>query len=321
MLAGIPLPWMIGPIVVAGFLTPTTGLNGSTVPLRMFGQLIIGAAMGLYLAPEAVARIVDSIIPIGLSAALTVLVAFLLGWLQARLLRLDGATAIYSSVPGGPVDMALLAQHHGGDPARTALAQTMRIVLIVVLFPQVLLALGAVNAPHDVDPIAIGELAPLAVVLLLCIGAGFAAGRIRLLNPFFMGPLLLVGVLTSLGIHLPLVPTWLTAFAQVLLGISIGSMFHRDLFRASAATIGMALLTTLALFGLCIAIAWGLHVAFGLDLAAMILSTAPGGATEMAVTARAMELDVPLVVAFQVFRVILIATLMPLLFRTVQRFF
>ena len=95
MLAGMPLPWMIGPILVAGILTPAFGLTASIVPLRMFGQLIIGAAMGLYLVPEALARITDTVVPIALSAVLTILVALILAWVQARMLKLDPATAAH----------------------------------------------------------------------------------------------------------------------------------------------------------------------------------------------------------------------------------
>lgn len=314
MLAGMPLPWMIGPIVVAGVLTPAFGLKASWVPLRMFGQLIIGAAMGLYLVPEAVARITDTVIPIALSAVLTILVALVLAWFQARALRLDPATAIYSSVPGGPVDMAVLAHHHGGDPARTALMQTIRIVLIVILFPQLLLAMGATNAKEDVASIAVTDLVPLLFMLAICVAAGFGARAVRLLNPFFMGPLLLVGALTAMSVPLPPVPNGLSAFGQVLLGTSIGGMFHRDLFRSGLATLTAAILVALMLFAFCVAISWGLHAGFGQDLGTMILSAAPGGATEMAVTAKAMMLDVPLVVAFQVVRVILIAAFLPALF-------
>lgn len=313
MLAGMPLPWMIGPILVAGVMTPAFGLKASAVPLRMFGQLIIGAAMGLYLVPEAMARIIDTIGLIFLSALLTILVALMLAWFQARALKLDAATAIYSSVPGGPVDMAVLAKHHGGDPPRTALVQTTRLVLIVVLFPQLLLAIGATNANIDLTPVAITEVGSLTVLLAVCVAAGFGARAMRLLNPFFMGPLLLVGTLTAISVSLPSVPSWLTALAQVLLGTSIGGMFHRDLFREGFATVIAAVLATLILFALCLVIAYALHAGFGQDLGTMILSTAPGGATEMAVTAKGMNLDVPLVVAFQVVRVIMIATLLPLL--------
>lgn len=320
LLAGMPLPWMIGPILVAGTMTPAFGLKASAVPLRMFGQLIIGAAMGLYLVPEAMARIMDTAVLIVLSAVLTIVVAVMLAWFQARALKLDPATAIYSSVPGGPVDMAVLAQHHGGDPARTALIQTIRVVLIVMLFPQLLLAIGATNANIDVAPIAMAEVGSLAILLAACVAAGFCARAVRLLNPFFMGPLLLVGALTASSVSLPSVPSWLIAFAQVLLGTSIGGMFHRDLFRSGCATLITAVLATLMLFALCLAIAYALHTGFGQDLGTMILSTAPGGATEMAVTAKGMNLDVPLVVAFQVVRVILIATLLPLMFSLFIKF-
>ncbi|WP_416789280.1 AbrB family transcriptional regulator [Anaerorhabdus sp.] len=319
LLAGVPLPWMIGPILVASIATPIVGANGSTVPLRMLGQLVIGAAMGFSLSPSAFERIISASIPIALAALLTVVTAIILGWLQARFLKLDTATAIYSSVPGGPVDMALLAEHQGGDPGRTALAQTIRLVLIIALFPQLLLYLGATNYSHRVSLVDLTDLLPLFVLLGACVLAGIGARFARVLNPFFVGPLLFVGVLSTSGMSLPPVPDWLVAFAQILLGVSIGSLFQRDLYRSGITTIALACATMLLLFSLCTGIAWAIHLGFDLDLRTMLIATAPGGATEMAVTAQAMELDVPLVVAFQIVRVIVIATLLPLIFITFKK--
>lgn len=315
----IPLPWMIGPIVVAGGLTLAADVAAPPVQIRMAGQLVIGATMGLYLVPEAVARITGAVLPILISAVLSIVAAVIVGVVQARFLRTDKATAIYSSVPGGPIDMANLAEHHGGDPARTALTQTIRIVLIIVLFPQILLIIG--STLHEIDiagsgPVAIPELALLTAG---CLVASYAAKIVRLLNPFFMGPLLFVGGLTAMSLPMPAVPPALVAGGQVLLGASIGCMFRRDLFRNGLVFIAVSVTSTMTLLGLCLLLGAGLSHVFGLDLETMILAAAPGGATEMAVTAKAMNLDVPLVVAFQMIRVILVASCLPLIFALFMR--
>ena len=52
-------------------------------------------------------------------------------------------------------------------------------------------------------------------------------------------------------------------------------------------------------------IAWGIAVAAGLPVPALILGMAPGGMPEMALTAKALELAVPLVLGFHLTRTVL----------------
>ena len=47
-------------------------------------------------------------------------------------------------------------------------------------------------------------------------------------------------------------------------------------------------------------------LAFGLPIATMIIATAPGGFAEMTITAQALQIGVPLVVAFHLFRVVVV---------------
>jgi uncharacterized membrane protein AbrB (regulator of aidB expression) len=46
--------------------------------------------------------------------------------------------------------------------------------------------------------------------------------------------------------------------------------------------------------------------AFHLPIATMILATSPGGLAEMTITAQALQISVPLVVAFHLFRVVVV---------------
>lgn len=312
---GIPLPWMIGPIIVVGILSLSFGISSSPVSLRMTGQLIIGFAMGLYLDPEALARILSQAMPIAVAIVSTVAVAIGIGVVQAVLFKVQKATAVFSNVPGGPVDMAVMAQHHGGDPGRVALTQTIRIVMIVVFFPQVLLLIRGDVDVADYVPLSSIEPLPFALLTAACVVAGLAAQWVRLMNPFFMGPLLMVGVLAASGLDLPDVPDPVVALGQLLLGTSIGCMFRRDLLAGSPVFLAVALLATVILSVLCAGIGYVMAMVYDLELGTMILGVAPGSATEMSVTAKAMHLDVPLVVAFHMTRVVFIAAFLPVIFR------
>lgn len=283
---------------------------------RKAGQVVVGAAIGLYLTPAALQRIAESGVAILLSAVLITIVGVLIGLAQARLSRANLATAIFSCVPGGPMEMANLAAHHGGDPAAAALSQTLRIVAIVLLFPPILLLQdGAGILPQADPPDVVGWGVP--VMLSLAVAAGVAASRIGILNPYFLGPMLGTGALTAAGLHLSDFPEAMIAGAQVLLGVSLGSTFRRSLFASGLGFLGAALLTTLALLAACIALAGGLAVLFEERFPVMLLANAPGSVTEMAITAKATGLDVSLVAAFHMVRILFIMALIAPLYRVI----
>ena len=64
-----------------------------------------------------------------------------------------------------------------------------------------------------------------------------------------------------------------------------------------------------ALFG------WALAAITGLHPGTLVLATAPGGIAEMSITAKVLELGVPVVTAFHVARVVLLLTCTAPLFR------
>jgi uncharacterized membrane protein AbrB (regulator of aidB expression) len=55
-----------------------------------------------------------------------------------------------------------------------------------------------------------------------------------------------------------------------------------------------------------VAVAVALAWAFELPIATMIIATAPGGLSEMTITAQALKIGVPLVVSFHIFRVVMV---------------
>ena len=61
--------------------------------------------------------------------------------------------------------------------------------------------------------------------------------------------------------------------------------------------------------------AWGIALAGTVPISTMVLATAPGGMAEMCVTAKVLQLGVPLVTAAHVTRVIILVTTTAPMFR------
>ena len=117
----------------------------------------------------------------------------------------------------------------------------------------------------------------------------------------FAGAALTVG-----GIQLSAVPEWMTDFAQLMFGLVLGSRYERQFFARHKLFIPFALLNSFFILAASVLVALGLAWGFGLPVATMIISTAPGGLAEMTITAQALEIGVPAVVAFHIFRVIVV---------------
>jgi uncharacterized membrane protein AbrB (regulator of aidB expression) len=74
-----------------------------------------------------------------------------------------------------------------------------------------------------------------------------------------------------------------------------------------------AMLLISALFG------WAMAVLVGQHPATLILGTSPGGIAEMAITAKVLQLGVPVVTAFQVCRLVAVLVLVAPMFDWLER--
>ncbi len=101
-------------------------------------------------------------------------------------------------------------------------------------------------------------------------------------------------------------PDYVPKVGQLLIGWSLGDRYRPDFFRAAPRFIAVvAAFTVVAL-----ALAFGLGALLSLWSAApiptLILGTTPGGIAEMAITAKVLQLGVPVVTAFHVTRMVFV---------------
>ena len=302
----LPLPWMIGPLfAVAGARMADIDLR----PLpggRQTGQWAIGAALGLYFSPEVVAQL-GLHAPLVVAAALGSLVLGMgYAFILLRLARVDTPTAFFAALPGGASEMANLADRYGGAVDRIAAAHAIRVMMVVSVLPFALTFAGvhgtdlyvplvkAVDARHF--PLLIGA-------SLLGVGA---FKLLRIANAWVLGPLLGVAVATLAGVPLSALPAWVVNGGQLLIGCALGCRFSREFFRAAPRFMAVAGLTAAMSIVLAFAFAALLGLVSAVPLPTLALATAPGGVSEMCITAKVLQLGVPLVTVCHVLRVVVL---------------
>jgi len=139
--------------------------------------------------------------------------------------------------------------------------------------------------------------------------------RTKRANPWFMGALLAAMALTMASVELSALPRFLTNAAQLLIGVSLGVRFSAEFVHTAPRWLASVALGTVAMIVLCAAVAALLAWLTGLHWATMILGTSPGGIAEMAITAKVLQLGVPVVTAFQVCRLVSVLVLIEPLYR------
>lgn len=321
---GTPIPWMIGPLLATALLSILGAPTLSWTPLRNAGQWVIGTALGLYFTPEVVALLGRLWWAIALGVAWALVVGGLFGrWLlrvnQGRVAGLDGRTTFFAGSIGGASEMTLLAERHGARTDLVASAHSLRVLIVTVLIPFAIQWSGM----HGLDaaPLATRVVDGAGLVALLAAGGAGAAIMLwaRRTNPWFLGAFAAAMLLTVLGIDLSAIPTPLSNAAQLVIGTSLGVRFTPAFLRGAPRWLLSVTWGTLAMVAACVAFAWALSWATGLHPATLVLATSPGGIAEMSITAKVLQLGVPVVVAFQVCRLVAVLVLVePLYVRCVR---
>ncbi len=301
-----PIPWMVGPMIAVAAIN-LMGIRVHAVPYgRQLGQVILGSAVSLYFTPPVVAALGANIGAI----VLATVAAFAIGGLGAATLSkasgIDGKTAFFSSIPGGSMAMAVLAQKYGALVPPVAVTHSLRVCLVVIVVP---FALTYGGIPLEASPYK-PQLPFDLPILVVWLTAGFAIGeiseRLHLHNGYMMMPIFMGAGLTIGGVELSAVPGWMTDFAQLMFGVILGERYERAFFIRHKLFIPFAMVNAVFILVASVAGALALVWAFDLPLATMIISTAPGGLAEMAITAQALQVGVPMVIAFHLFRIVVV---------------
>jgi hypothetical protein len=301
----VPLAWMIGALLATAAL-------GWDRPVdfpgwaRPAGLVVLGLSFGTTFSGPVLGAVTGALPVLFAGALISIGAGIVIAPLFVRLAGLEKRTAFFSAVPGGIVVMAMLAQEAKVPVAPVTLAQTVRVLVVVLTFPPLLGWL----APHGDVSEFLAPRQPFSAPGFALIAAGglltvWPLHRLGLANPWMIGPCALTLVLAAGGWLPSGVPTSLVDAGQVAMGATLGLRLTRSFILGSRRLFRASVVAALSLSLLLSAIAVPLALLTGLPVAAVILGLAPGGMPEMALTAKALELAVPLVLGFHLTRTVL----------------
>ncbi len=327
--AGVPVAWLVGPVVAAVALNWVDRLYPPPAGVLRLAQAVIGLSLGSAFRRDVLAVLADAWPAVSASVLATLAGGVAAGLVLAARARIDRVTALLGFVPGAASGMVAASADLHADPGVVALVQYLRLILVVLSAPALvgtarLLEEGPVGAPPaavigESPPAAagggttlssggglVGEVwqAPLPLLAGLAIAAlGAAVGK-RL--PLPAAPLLVamtLAALTSSAAGLPLmVPGLLSGAALAVLGTWVGSRFERATVERAGRVAAVSAALTVGLFALSVAVGWSLHRFSGIPTLAALLATAPGAIETMTAIAVATGAHPELVLAVHVAR-------------------
>ncbi|WP_436698667.1 AbrB family transcriptional regulator [Nocardioides sp. BYT-33-1] len=251
-------------------------------------------------------------------ATLTIVVAVAMG----QLLRRHGVsrtTAVLASVPGGASTVTAIAADLGADQRVVVVVQYLRVVVVIVTLPVLLATVFGVSGEHvSVRPdVGLSDWAFVAAA----VPAGLLVGRLlRLPAPAVVGALLAGTVLMlTPAFEAAATPPLVQSAALLAIGLQSGSGFSRRTMADLRALLPVALLTSVGLVALCVALAVPFAAWTGVSNLDGYLATSPGGLPVVLAASLDSSGDAALVSVTQIVRLLAVLLVMPLVLSIARR--
>jgi len=316
----MPLPWMIGAMVV----TTVAALSGA--PLKGPGGIrplmitVLGIMLGSSFTPDALAdagRWWPSL------ATLIGFIVVVTGAVAAFLIKagkFDPVSAYFAAAPGGFATMLVLGGELGGDERKISLVHAVRILLTVLV---IAFWFRFFEGYRPGSAAALGSIADIAggdfLILALCAVGYPIAKRLKCPAAPLIGPMVISAAVHMAGLTAAKPPGELVNLAQVVIGTNVGCRFVGVPVRQVIKTMYFSVAVTLFMLALAVAFAYLLGRATGIGFEPLWLAFSPGGLAEMTLISLAMGIDTAFVSTHHLLRMIFMVTAAPLVFAWLKR--
>ena len=318
-LSAVLLTWLEVPAAllfagVLGGLTAAFTGRREPRPTRFAGtvaQAVLGASIGAMADRTMLVEVARHWLAILVVVTATLVLSIGIGQVLRLLPSVNGRTAVFSSVAGGAVGFITGAREAGADEHVVMVVQYLRVLLILVSMPAVVFLLDPGSRVVG-DQVSAG-VAKSALFAVLAVVAGLIANRLlKFAGSALIWPMLAAFGLASSGLfEHPAMPTAALGAAFLVVGLQIGFSLSLDKIRAVVRVLPLAGVQIVATVGACALVGYGLSRVTSISAYDAYLASTPGGLSAVLGLSLATESNTPLVMAFQVTRLMVSLLLLP----------
>lgn len=315
----VPLAWMLGSML-ATFLASLRRLP-IAVPMRLRATMlgVLGVYLGSSFGPETLDQMVEWPISMGAVVIYVPIMTAVTAFYFMKVAGLNRATAVFSATPGGLTPMIVLGGAAGGDEQKIAVAQSLRVMVLVFSTP--LMVFTILEVPGDAAEVAHQYISwtDAGITAAAVIAGIMLAKRIGMPAAEMTGAMFVSAGLYISGSVEGELPGWLLAATLLVLGSAIGSRFAGIKRQVLLKLSGHSLVAILLIFAVTAVFAAVLSELLGFDYLTVLLAFAPGGVAEMCLIAVALNVQPSFVAFHHVVRIFVILLLAPLLSKWLRR--
>jgi membrane AbrB-like protein len=304
----LPLPWMLGAMVVT-MLASILGLPlGRTRPVRQPFAAVLGVALGAAFTPQAFEQGAMLLLLIPAIALSTILCGLFGYHYLRRIAGFDPITAYFAAMPAGIQEMTLQGGQAGGDERRIALIHACRIFLLVLVVTAIYGTVFHVDSQSSAlfKQASHGSVSDWLVLVAVGVVGWVAASALCIPNPAMLGPLIISAVAHLCGLSSIAPPPISIVLAQVVIGSSLGSNFIGTRWSLLGQSLRHGLVLVPVFATVCLVVTAMAAPLVGVEGNALFLGLAPGGTSEMSLIALALHANVAMVASCQLVRILLV---------------
>ena len=317
LILDLPLAWMLGPATIGLLFAIREQPIGSDYFFGDLGRGFLGVAIGASITAEHIVWMASHPgLGLGLFAYIAIGGGIGFIWLR-HFCGWDQPSAWFAAFPGGMSEMIASAEAFGADIAKVALSHSLRIFCLVA---------GASVISHLVAGITTESLTFGAVswslqpiVLATVVIAVWTGKKLKIPAHSFMAPLFAsLAINLIFDLHLRLTDFILIA-AQYFIGWGIATRFDGITPSALLKILKEVFVLLLLFIPIWVTTALILGELTEIDIASLILGLAPGGQTEIALIAIALNANLAVVMVLHVIRSLTIISLGPIAYSLITK--
>lgn len=307
----IPVPWLLGPMVVMA--VGTNVLQFEFVwprEIRNGGMIIVGYTIGLSMTAAALHEMAFQLPFMLLMTLLLMLLCAGIAYIVSKFSDSDYRSALLGSIPGGLTQVLTLAEETEGiNLAVVTVTQVVRLMMIIIFIPLlVMLPIFAQNPGDGATAsltIDLGTEAMFPNIIIFAIASillAIGGAKINFPTAYLLGPIIGTAILQIIGLTGPQLPASVINAAQLMIGTHVGMMLRTNQIARKTRTISLAVGSGLMLLIGSIILSMLLTGVQSISKATGLLSLAPGGMDQMGIIAHEIGADLSIVSGYQLFR-------------------